>query len=410
MTWEARAVYLSLMSYIHPAKTLVLTAFICSMLLSGCGGAGDLLSAPKRWIGIEEDPQAPTALTDLGSESLRLKKLWSNSVGAPEMMYSKLQPYIVDGLVYLAGADNRVEAWQLIDGKRIWSVKLQETISGGVNGGEQILTVGTENGLVIALDVADGKEKWRTLLSSEVLALSKVRHGVIVARTSDSTIHALDIGDGSIAWRASRNSPPLTLMGASQPKVAGSVVLVGFDDGKLVAFSLLDGEERWRATVSFPSGRSELERIADIDGEIAHQDDDVYAANFNGRTVAVDMLTGRVKWASDLASHTGLDIDESRVYVIGTNDGVWALDRATGATLWRQDKLLYRSLTVPVPVGDYVVVGDIQGYIHLLSKKDGKLVGRHRVARDAIDSVPVVIGQRICVLADNGSFTVLQQP
>ena len=397
------------MLYHYPAKLSVLVAFTCFLLLSGCGG-GDLLSAPKRWIGIEEDPQAPTKLTDLGSESLHPKKLWSDSIGASEIIYSKIQPYIADGLVFLAGADNRVEAWQLIDGKSVWSVKLQEVISGGVNGGEQILAVGTEDGLVIALDSSDGKEKWRTQLSSEVLALSQVRHGVIVARTSDSTIHALDIGDGSIAWRASRSSPPLTLLGASQPKVVGSAVLVGFDDGKLVAFSLLDGEERWRATVSFPSGRSELERIADIDGDIAYQDDVVYAANFNGRTVAVDMLTGRVKWARDLPSHTGLVADESRVYVIGTNDSVWALDRMTGATLWRQDKLLYRLLTVPVSAGDYIVVGDTEGYLHWLSKKDGSLAGRHRVARDAIDSVPVAIGQRIFVLADNGSFTVLQQP
>ena len=352
MILEARNFYLSGMLYNYPAKTYALAAFICCLLLSGCSGSGGLLSAPKQWIGIEEDPQAPTPLTDLGSESLRVKKLWSDSVGAAEMMYSTLQPYIADGVVYLAGSDNRVEALQLIEGKHIWSVKLQETISGGVNGGEQILAVGTENGLVVALDAADGKEKWRTLLSSEVLALSQVRHGVIVARTSDSTVHALDIGDGSVAWRASRNSPPLTLLGASQPRVAGSVVLVGFDDGKLAAFSLLDGEERWRATVSFPSGRSELERIADIDGEIAYQGDEVYAANFNGRTVAVDMLTGRVKWARDLPSHTGVGIDESRAYVIGTNDGIWALDRTTGATLWRQDKLLYRLLTVPVPAGD----------------------------------------------------------
>lgn len=397
------------MLYNYPAKILVLAVFTCFLLLSGCSG-GDLLSAPKRWIGIEEDLQAPTKLTDLGSESLRLKKLWSDSIGATEIVYSKIQPYIADGLVYLAGADNRVEAWQLIDGKRVWSVKLQKVISGGVNGGEQMLAVGTENGQVIALDSSDGKERWRTQLSSEVLALSKVRHGVIVARTSDSTIHALDIGDGSVAWRASRSSPPLTLLGASQPKVVGSAVLVGFDDGKLVAFSLLDGEERWRATVSFPSGRSELERIADIDGDIAYQDDVVYAANFNGRTVAVDMLTGRVKWARDLPSHTGLVADESRVYVIGTNDSVWALDRMTGATLWRQDKLLYRLLTVPVSAGDYIVVGDTEGYLHWLSKKDGSLAGRHRVAREAIDSVPVAIGQRIFVLADNGSFTVLQQP
>ena len=410
MTWEASANHMLNKLYKYSVLTVVPAVFACSLLFSSCSNTGGLLSKPKSWIGIELDPKAPTELTDLGADRLRPKKLWSDSVGEPEMLYSELRPYIADGAVYLAGADNRIEAWQLLDGKRIWSVKLQETISGGVNGGEEILAVGTEGGWVVALDTADGKEKWRTPLGTEVLALSQIRHGVIVARTNDSTIHALDIGDGSIAWRASRTPPPLTLQGASAPKVAGSAVLVGFDDGKLVAFSLLDGEEKWKTAVSFPSGRSELERIADIDGDIAYLDDAVYAANFNGRTVAIDILTGRMRWARDLPSHTGVAADGSRVYIIGTNDSVWALDQTTGATLWRQDKLLYRILTAPVAVGDYIVVGDGQGYVHWLSKKDGQLVGRHRVTRDAISSVPVVVGQRVCVLANNGSFTVLQQP
>ena len=368
------------------------------------------IEQPKQWLEREKDPREPAALTDLDTESLGVKSVWSNSIGNPEKAYHKIRPYIAGNRVYLTGAESRVEAWQLGDGKRIWSVTVQEPVSGGINGGEGMLAVGTESGLVIALDVADGKEKWRASLTSEVLALSEVKHGVIVVRTNDSTVHALDIGNGAVAWRASRGSPPLTLRGASQPKVVGSAVLVGYDDGKLVALSLLDGDELWKATVSIPSGRSELERLADIDGEIAYRDGVVYAANFNGRTVAIDMDTGRMNWARDLSSHAGLSVDESRVYVIDADDSIWALDRVSGATLWRQDKLLYRSLTVPGSMGDYIVVGDFKGYLHWLAKKDGKLAGRHKVAGDAIDSTPVIIGQRAYVLADNGSFTVLQRP
>jgi len=196
----------------------------------------------------------------------------------------------------------------------------------------------------------------------------------------------------------------------SQPKVVGSAVLVGYDDGKLVALSLLDGDELWKAAVSIPSGRSELERMADIDGDIGYRDDVVYAANFNGRAVAVDMVTGRMRWARDLSSHSGLSVDESRVYVVDEDDSIWALDRTSGATLWRQDKLLYRSLTAPGSMGDYIVVGDFKGYLHWLSKKDGKLAGRYKAAGVAIESTPVIIDHRAYVLAQNGSLTVLQYP
>ena len=379
----------------------------CSLLLLACSS---LLDTPKRWLEREKEPRAPAELVNLGPESLKVKSVWSNSVGSPENPYHNLQPFISGDRVYVAGAENRVQAWNLADGKRIWSQTIKEQISGGVNGGEGIVVVGTESGLVIALDRSHGKEVWRTSLSSEVLRLSSVGHGVIVVRTNDSVVHALDIGDGTVAWKASRSPPALTLRGASQPRVVGSAVLVGYDDGKLVALSLLDGEELWKNTVSLPSGRSELERMADIDGEIVYLEDVVYAANFNGRAVAIDLVSGRMNWARDLSSHAGLGVDESGVFVVDEDGSIWALDRTSGATLWRQDKLLYRSLTAPVAMGDYIVVGDFKGYVHWLSKQDGQLAGRYKVSGSAIESTPLIIGQYAYVLARDGSFAVLQYP
>ena len=409
MTWEARRVSRAESEQPKRSPKIVALGIIaaCCTQFSACG---NLLDKPKEWINLEKDPREPAALVDLGSDKLNVKSVWSNSIGRSKKAYHEIRPYVAGDRVYVTGAGSRVEAWQMGDGKRIWSVDIQEPVSGGVNGGEGMLAVGTESGLVIALDGADGTERWRAGLSSEVLALSEVKHGVIVARTNDSAVHALDIGNGALAWRASRSSPPLTLRGVSQPKVVGSAVLVGYDDGKLVALSLLDGDELWKAAVSIPSGRSELERMADVDGDIGYRDDVVYAANFNGRAVAVDMVTGRMRWARDLSSHSGLSVDESRVYVVDEDDSIWALDRTSGATLWRQDKLLYRSLTAPGSMGDYIVVGDFKGYLHWLSKKDGKLAGRYKAAGVAIESTPVIIDHRAYVLAQNGSLTVLQYP
>ena len=386
------------------SKIFILVVLGSCLQLSACG----LFSKPKQWFEKEEDPREPAKLTNLESEKVEVQSVWRNSIGNLEEAYSKIRPLITDDRIYLTDAEGRVEAWQRADGKRLWSVNLKEEISGGVNGGDGIVAVGTESGVVIALSAADGAEKWRTSVTSEVMALSAAKYGVIVARTNDSKVHALDVGNGNIVWKAGRGSPPLTLRGASEPKVVGDSVLVGYDDGKMIALSMRDGEELWEATVSQPRGRSELERMSDIDGEIAYLNGTVYAVSFNGRVIAVDMDTGKSIWTKDLSSSVGLSVDESRVYVTDSDDSVWALDKTSGATLWRQDKLLYRRLTAPKVMGNYIVVGDFKGYLHWLSKEGGKLVGRDNVAGDAIEVAPIIINDRAYVLANNGSLSVLQ--
>ena len=392
------------MLFKNSLKVSVLIILGCCLQLTACS----LISKPKQWFDKEEDPREPAKLINLGTEKINVQSVWKNSIGDLEKAHSVIRPYITGDLVYLTDAEGRVEAWQRMDGKRIWSVTLKEEITGGVNGGDDIVVVGTGNGVVIALSTVDGQEKWRTSVSSEVMALSQAKFGVIVARTNDSKVHALDVGQGNIVWKAGRGTPPLTLRGASEPKVVGDSVLVGYDDGKMAALSMRDGTELWETTVSVPGGRSELERMSDIDGEIAYVNGIVYAASFNGRVVAVDMDTGKILWAKDLSSHVGLSADESSVYVTDSDDSVWALDIVTGATLWRQDKLLYRDLTAPKVMGKYVVVGDFKGYLHWFSKEDGKLVGRENIAGDAIKVAPIIINDRAYVFANNGSFSVLQ--
>jgi len=392
------------MLFKYSSKIFILIIIGSCLQLSACSW----FSKPKQWFDKEEDPREPTKLTNLETEKVKVQSVWRNSIGDLEEAYSKIRPYITDDRVYLSDAEGRIEAWQRDDGKRIWSVTLKEQISGGVNGGEGIIAVGTENGVVIALNAADGKEKWRSSLPSEVMALSEAKFGLIIARTNDSKVHALDVGDGSIAWKVGRGAPSLTLRGASEPKVVGDSVLVGYDDGKMMALSMRDGEELWEATVSTPRGRSELERISDVDGEIAYLDGTVYAVSFNGRVVAVDMDTGKTIWTKDLSSDVGPSVDESHLYITDDDDSVWAFDKTSGATIWRQDKLLYRDLTAPKAMGNYIVVGDYKGYLHWLSKEDGQLVGRDNVAGDAIEVAPIIINERAYVLANNGSLTVLQ--
>ncbi len=385
-------------------KLLFLLFISCCLSLTACS----VLKKPKQWFEKEEDPREPTKLVKIEAEKINVKQVWRNSIGSLEKAYSLIYPYITDDKVYLVDAEGRVEAWQRDDGRSIWSIKLEEDVSGGLNGGNGIVAVGTENGEVIALSMVDGSEKWRASVTSEVMAISEAYYGVIVVRTNDSNVYALDVGNGNIAWKANHSIPPLTLRGTSAPQVVGDTVIVGYDDGKMNALSMRDGEPLWEVTVSVPRGRSELDRVSDVDGEIAVLNGMVYAASFNGRVIAVDMDTGKTVWTKELSSYVGLSADESKVYVTDADDSVWALDKATGATMWRQDKLLYRKLTAPKTMGNFIIVGDFKGYLHWLSKEDGKIVGRDDVASDAIEVAPIVKNDLAYVLSRNGSLSVLQ--
>ncbi len=384
---------------------LLLIIIIAACLqLAGCS----VLNKPKEWFEKEVDPREPAKLTSIEVEKIKVQQVWRNSVGNLEESYNKIRPYITDNRVYLCDAEGRVEAWQREDGKRLWSVNLKEAISGGVNGGEGIVAIGSENGEVIALSADDGKQRWRVNVPSEVMSLSEAKYGIIVARTNDGKVHAIELNSGKINWSAGKGTPPLTLRGASQPKVVGELVLVGFDDGKFMAINLRNGETVWEVAVSTPKGRSELERISDVDGEFAYLDGIVFATSFNGRVVAIDFDTGRTLWRKDLSSYAGLSVDRERVYVTDSDDSIWGLDITNGATLWRQDKLLYRELTAPQVMGNYIVVGDYKGYLHWLSKDEGKIVGRDNIAGDRIEVAPIIISDRAYVLANNGSLSVIR--
>lgn len=400
----------------YSSRISLLIVIACCLQLSACSW----LSKPKEWFVDDKDPREPTKLTVIDPVKVDVQSLWKNSVGDLSKTYNEIRPHITEERVYLSSADGRIHAWKRSNGKSLWSVNLKkEKITGGVNGGEGVIAVGNDNGDVIAFSTVDGAEQWRTSLTSEVMAFSAAKYGVvasesaitsygvIVARTNDSKVHALDTNNGNVIWTAGRNLPPLTLRGVSEPKIIGDVVLVGFENGKLTAFNLQDGAELWQVTVSISSGRSELDRMSDIDGEFVYLNGIVYVTNFNGRVVSIDADTGKVIWIKDdVSSSAGLSVDETQVYVTDADDSVWALDKSSGATVWRQDKLLYRELTAPEPMGNYLIVGDYDGYVHWLAKEDGRLVGRKSISGKAIKVKPTVINGQAHILTNGGSFSV----
>ena len=226
----------------------------------------------------------------------------------------------------------------------------------------------------------------------------------MIVQTADGNVAALDAADGSQLWVYDRSVPVLTLRGTSTPAVRHGVVIAGFSNGKLVALSEDQGFVVWETSVAIPKGRSELERIVDIDGSPVIVGTAVYVTTFQGSVAVLDIQSGDLGWKRDMSSHTGLGVDFSQVYVSDDQSHVWALSRSSGASEWKLDELEYRQLTVPVPFNDYVAVGDLEGYLHLLSRYDGRVAARVRVDSKGIRGQPVVQQDVLYVYGNGGKL------
>ena len=321
----------------------------------------------------------PLALTPL-SEAVPVEERWQLQVGeGVAELYLRLRPVIrgeqgfaIDHRGYLVAFDTR-------NGELRWERRLDAEVAGALNLSEGLLLLGTSSGRVLALDPADGKPKWEAQVSSEVLALPVSDRGIVVARTVDGRLFALSTTDGAQRWVYDRNVPVLTLRGTSTPVIKDGIVVVGLDNGKLAALTLEEGTVLWETTVAVPSGRSELDRIVDIDADPVVVGELAYVATYQGRVACVDLASGRLLWVRDMSVHSGIAVDPYRVFVSDAEGRVWALDRYNGAVLWKQESLLRRALTGPTLVSGHLVVGDFNGFVHWLRRDNGQMVARARV-------------------------------
>ena len=258
-----------------------------------------------------------------------------------------------------------------------------------------------------ALQPSDGSTLWSVELGLEISAVAHTQDDNIVVRTNNNQIVALAADTAAKRWTASQKSPALTLRGGSVPIVIDGVVYAGMDNGKLVAISLATGTTLWESRVSVPSGRSELERLVDIDGQIVVTDTLVYAASFHGRVVAIDRSTGRAVWARDISSIQGLALDQNLVYVTDRDDHIWALERESGITIWKQDKFEYRSASAPMQLADYILIGDFEGYVHALSKQDGAIMGRKKVTSGSVHAAGTATTSQVHVIQQGGQLAAI---
>lgn len=350
----------------------------------------------------------PAELERVAAPEVKAKTLWSGSAGAGEKgRLSGLTAAIDGDRIYTADVKGRVSALDAASGKAIWTLETDYRFLGGPGLGDGLLALGTLDGEVVALSSADGAQRWVMRASSEILTTPVVSRDVIVARGGDGRIYGLDAENGTQLWVFERATPALTLRGTSTPVVAGRNVYMGLDTGEVVSLDLRSGEVEWQRTVREATGRTELERIVDVDAELLVDDGRLFAVSYGGELAVLTLATGRELWRRNVSSYAGMALDEGRLYLSDATGHVLALDAGSGARIWEQDALSYRRLTAPVVHKGNLVVGDLDGYLHWLSPADGSIVGRSKAAGAALRQAPQVYGGALIVLSTEGDLRAI---
>lgn len=355
---------------IKKSKLLLLLSSL--LLLTSCGTISDLKTDISERVFGREAAEPPEPLAEI-KDTTSVKVLWKAKLGSAEIY--DFTPVVDAGYAYVASADGELSKLDVTTGAQAWRINVGEKLTGGVGVGGSLVIVGTQKGSIYAYDIS-GKLQWKSRLSSEVLSAPKYFDGLIIVRSGDSRIYGINANDGSRKWVYDRTGPALTLRSSAGVVVDGGAVYAGFAGGKLVSIRADNGKIMWEASVAQPKGVTEIERIADItslpfvDGPL------VYAVAYQGRIAAVDRTSGRVVWNRDISSLSGLTAEDARIYVSHALGSVYALDYTTGKTFWRQGALKNRQLTAPLALGSLIAVGDVEGYVHFLSREDGAFSAR----------------------------------
>ena len=393
-------------------------ALLCSCLLfTGCA------TTERAWDylkGGTDNAIPPTPLVNF-TPKIKVIELWDKDTGAgTDEQYLKLSPVITGQRLYIVDTDGRLEAMDATNGKSAWSQNAKVTenvdgkegwlrgkkmrVTGGPGYGENTVLIGTEEGEVIAFSASEGEELWRSYVSSEVLSAPKRSDGIVVVRTLDGKVFGLNGDTGRRLWIYDRTVPALTLRGTSTPVIYAGAVIAGFDGGKLAALEIKTGRLLWETSIATARGTSELERMIDIDSEPLILDGIIYVATFQGHIAALQLESGRILWSREVSSHAGFTADDNNIYITDESSHVWALDRFTGTTVWKKEDLYARAASAPGSIGDYIVVGDFQGYLHWIDKRSGRFAARTSLSRDAIISKPIVVGRVVYAYCSDGKL------
>lgn len=383
------------------SRQLVAMLLAAGFLLGGCATVSDTIDSinPFASAGPKMAPLGPlTATADV-------RTAWSASVGkSGDYTFT---PAVVGTVAYVASRSGTVS--KLEDGKLVWKIDAGQPLSAGVGANGRLLVVGTSKGEVLAFSSENGKALWQAKVSSEVLAAPVVSDDGVAVKSGDNRIHLLDAGDGGRKWVYQRSTPSLSVRSAGSPVFADRYIFVGYPGGKLVALAMQNGAPVWEGAVALPKGATELDRVADIvappvvDGRL------ICAVAFQGRVACFDMgQGGAMVWSRDLSSVAGLAMDSRYLFVADDKGVVYALDRQSGSSLWKQDKLKNRRLSAPVVQRGLVAVADAEGIVHFLSREDGSFAARQKTDGTPVRAPLQMLGNAVLVQTTGGNVSAIE--
>lgn len=370
----------------------VLISLLLILGLSGCSLFSD------------KDGTEPMELVDF-EPTADIDRLWKRSTGVGQGDgYTRLEPAFDSELLYVADYRGELSAINRETGKVQWDRDLDTVLAGGVGLGSGQLLVGTDEGEVLALDINDGSELWRTQLSSEIMSTPVGDASVVAAHTLDGRLSVLDASSGEVLWFYDNPPPTLTLRGRSSPVVTPSAIYAGFSNGRLMAFNPKNGLILWEQRVAMPKGRSDLEKMVDIQASPVLVDGILYVSGYQGRLMAISRGSGRPLWGIDSSSYQELWYDENELFITEDNSAVVSYDANGGTEKWRNEKMLRRLLTGPVAAGEYIAVADDDGYIHILNRNNGSFAARTNIDGSGVRAPLWSDGETIYVLANDGKL------
>ncbi len=377
--------------------------------LSGCTAVTTFSSAIGDLFSDSDNAEPPAELTEYQPE-IKLEILWDedDGVGADELAMN-LVPAIADGRIIIADREGLIQARNLLDGELFWEVETELPISSGPVIDDDLVFVGTSKADVLALNVETGEAVWKQRVSSEIMALPVVAKDKLLVRTTDGKDIALNRMDGKQVWSVESSVPALSIRGAGSPVVSVDSVIIGNANGKLIALNLMDGAHLWETSIAIPKGRSEIERLTDINGTPVLKDYTVFVSSYKSGISSVSPVDGEVLWRNEsIAAIYGLSADQRYLYLSDVSSDVWQLDQRNGASYWKQTDLHQRRLSVPAVYDDYVVVGDFEGYLHWISKTDGRLLARIEITDSPIAAAPIVLDGVVYVYASDGTLAAVK--
>ena len=381
-------------------RQFFIPALAALFLLNGC-------SWIKSW-GDDDDPDDPAELVEF-EPTLKVGKVWSTDIGKGlDKAGRQLRPAYSSGSLFAADYKGLLMAIDAESGRKQWEIKTKLPFTGGPGISDNLLLMGTQDGEVFAFDASTGTQLWSATVTSEVLAAPAETDGIVVVRCIDGRVFGLDADTGQRIWIYDHSVPLLTLRGNAPLLLRAGVVFVGYDGGQVVALKLDDGTLMWEQSMVTTEGRTELERLSDVDGQLVFIASDLLVSSYKNRLASLAADSGRLLWFKDISSASGVTVDRINLTLSDKDGNVWLLDRRNGAESWKNNQLLRRGLTRPVIYGSFVVVGDGQGYLHWIKISDGQFAAREKVGGKGFSGPPLVVGNTLYVMTKKGGLTAFR--